>query len=82
MVRLHAMSLIMNIPQNNKWINRIFEAKIAKSGGIVRRKSASVEKFASVKALKAEVKSKRFHMLLVGDQYVIICSTGNLKVIC
>jgi hypothetical protein len=28
--RINAMSLIMKIPQNNKWINRIFEAKIAK----------------------------------------------------
>ena len=42
-----------------EFINDIFRAKAAKSGGIVRRKVANVEKYASRKYLLEEVTTVR-----------------------
>lgn len=64
-----------------EYINRIFEAKSAKSGGIVRRKIANIEKYASFKYLVKEVETRGFHLIETGDQYVIFCSTGSLKLL-
>ena len=61
------------------FINRIFEAKTAKNGGIVRRKIANVAKYASSKFLLKEVEERGFHLIETGDQYVIFCSSGNFK---
>ncbi len=64
------------------WVNQIFKAKAAKNGGIVRRQVASVQKHSSEAELKKEVKRRRFHMVRSGHQYVIICNTGQFKLIC
>lgn len=66
----------------NRWIEAIFKAKIAKRGGIVRRSRASVLKNASVRELRIAVKRRGFHLIRSGGQYVIICSGGEIKVLC
>jgi hypothetical protein len=60
-------------------INQIFEAKAVKSGGIVRRKKANVEKFSSLQYLLQEVKRRGVHLIESGDQYIIICNSGYFK---
>ncbi len=62
-----------------EFINRIFDAKAVKNGGIVRRKIANVEKYASLKYLVKETEARGFHLIETGDQYVIICNAGNFK---
>lgn len=64
------------------WINDIFKAASVKNGNIVRRKVADVKKLGSADDLIQEVKNRGFHMVEIGDQYVIICNPGNMKVIC
>ncbi len=63
------------------YINAIFAAKAAKSGGIVRRSIANVKKYASAGYLIAEVNRLGFHIIENGDQYIIICNSGNCKLI-
>lgn len=63
------------------WINQIFKAKAATTGGTLRRKKASVEKFASEKLLIEEVKRRDFHLITIGDQYVILCNKGRIDLI-
>lgn len=70
------------IPTGQAWIRQIFRAQAARNGGIVRRKVDNVKKYASFKALRAEVRRRRFHLLRIEDQYVIICAPGIMKVIC
>jgi hypothetical protein len=67
---------------SDAWIKQIFQAKAAKTGGIVRRQITSVAQFASSAALEAEVKARGFHMVETGAQYVIFCHTGNFRMIC
>jgi hypothetical protein len=64
------------------WIDQIFQAQAARNGAVIRRKISSVAQFASHDLLEAEVRSRGFHMITCGDQYVIICNPGQLQVIC
>jgi len=63
------------------YINAIFRAAAAIKGGIVRRSIADVDKFASHRYLVEEVKRRGFHMFESGDQYIIVCNSGVLKLI-
>lgn len=51
-------------------------------GGIVRRSKADVLKNGGYQALRAAVKARRFHLIRTGGQYVVICNTGEIKVLC
>lgn len=64
------------------WINQIFNAKQARNGGVVRRSLASISRYASFAALKAEVARRNFHMIVVGDQAVITCNNGDVALVC
>jgi hypothetical protein len=66
----------------HQWIRQIFLAQAARNGGVVRRKIDSVARFASHQALEAEVRRRGFHMVISGDQYVILCNAGQFQVIC
>ena len=63
------------------WIDQIFKAKAVKKGGTLRRKKASVEKYASEKLLIDEVKRRGFNLITIGDQYLILCNKGEFKLI-
>ena len=65
-----------------EFINNMFRAKIVKNGGIVRRKVADVQKFASFQYLLKEVSERGFHLIEIGDQYVVICNSGNYRLHC
>lgn len=65
----------------NKWIENIFKAATAKRGGVVRRKKASVLRYASLRELKAAVRKRGFHLLRSGGQYLIICNPGACRII-
>lgn len=64
-----------------EYINQIFRAKAVENGGIVRRKIVNVEKFASTRHLVKEVETRGFHLIETGDQYVIICNSGNFRLL-
>ncbi|MGR9273185.1 hypothetical protein ACU8KI_01005 [Rhizobium leguminosarum] len=64
------------------WIEQIFQAEAARNGNLIRRKIASVHQFASEALLEAEVKRRGFHMIVSGDQYVILCNPGQFQVVC
>lgn len=70
------------IPRKREWMNQIFEAKKAQDGGVVRRAVADVKKYGSVAELKRRVRENEFHLIRTGDQYVVLCHRGTLKVIC
>jgi hypothetical protein len=64
------------------YINAIFDADQAKTGGIVRRKIEDVKRYASPRYLVEEVARRGFHLLEVGSQYLIICNSGHFRVTC
>lgn len=65
----------------SKWLQQVFNAGQVAQGNIVRRKKSSVHKYASEAALVAEVKKRKFHLVTTGDQYIIICNTGQVQLL-
>jgi hypothetical protein len=62
------------------WIDQIFEADAVDKGDVVRRKVEDVRKNASLEDLLAEVKLRNFHLIETGDQYIVVCNSGVLKI--
>lgn len=65
----------------NAWINQMFRAKSVRRGGVIRRSRSSVLKYASLELLEREVLRRGFHLVEVGDQFVVICNTGDLRLV-
>lgn len=65
----------------SQWIENIFTAKIATEQGIVRRKKTSVNRYASREELIAAVRKRNFHLIETGDQFVIVCNSGAVKIV-
>ena len=63
------------------WIDRIFAAKAATTGGVIRRDVRWVERELGVERLIAEVRARRFHMIRAGGQFVIICNAGGIQIV-
>jgi hypothetical protein len=63
------------------WIERIFNAKQAKTNGIIRRSIKAVNTIASEDELKQAVKLRNFHLVKTKEQYVILCNTGDMKLL-
>ena len=63
------------------WIEQIFKAKAAKKKSLVRREVDSVKKNATEAELKAAVKKRRFKLLRIGGQYVIVCNTKAIVLV-
>jgi len=72
----------MTTPPPKEWLLQVFDAQQVDKGGIVRRSRSDVEKFASFDELLAAVKSRGFHLVETGDQFVIFCHEGSLQIHC
>jgi hypothetical protein len=70
----------------NEWMRRIFDADQANNGGVVRRATRNVATFGAggggLAGLVEEARRRGFHVIETGDQVVILCHSGVLKVHC
>ena len=66
----------------NKWIEQMFGAQIVEKEGIVRRKKSDVHKNASFKILEKYCREQQYHLIETGNQYIVMCNAGALKVHC
>jgi hypothetical protein len=60
----------------------MFDAKIVEDEGIVRRDFRSVRKHASLDELVDYARSQGYHVIETGNQYVVLCNRGALKIHC
>jgi len=65
----------------NAWVRQIFQSHIAKRGGVVRRKITSIDKFASRAEVKPECTTRGYHIVQHGDQWLVFCDKGSVKII-
>jgi hypothetical protein len=63
-------------------MDRLFAAEAVRRGGIVRRAVRDVEREIGRDQLELEVRRRGFHLVEVAGQFVIICTPGQLRVIC
>ncbi len=64
------------------WIAQVFSAKAAQNGGIVRRSVTWVEREVGRARFEAEVRRRGYRMIECAGQFVIICNSGPVRVIC
>ena len=64
------------------WIAQAFASKIAKRGGVIRRKVSSIERFASQHAFLAECKRRGYHVVAHGDQWLVFCDKAIVNIVC
>jgi hypothetical protein len=68
-------------PAATAWIARVFDATIVDRGGIVRRSAASVDREIGRTVFAQQVMMRGFHLVECGDQFVVICNSGHIKII-
>lgn len=78
---LHSLTL-RPIEPNESFFERLFSAQAVSRGGVVRRSVRSVETEVGRDALIAEVQARGFHLVECGGQFIIICNTGQVRLIC
>lgn len=64
------------------WLDQIFRARSAATGGVLRRRVADVEREIGRDRLELEVRRRGFHMIECGQHFVIICQSAPLRIIC
>ena len=60
------------------WLDRIFSAKSAGTGGVVRRSRNWVATEIGIACFEAAVRSRGFHLIEAGQQLVVICHSGPI----
>jgi hypothetical protein len=63
-------------------INDVFDAKAVARGGIVRRAMRDVERDVGRGYFPNEVHKRGFHAVGCGDQLIVICNPGSIRMIC
>jgi hypothetical protein len=63
------------------WLAHVFRAKAVAKGGVVRRSVAWVEREVGRQRLIDEVKSRGYHLIESGVQFIVICNHGQVKLV-
>lgn len=73
-----SMTRVFRMSSPAPWQDQIFGTK----SDIVRRSVASVEREMGREALELEVRRRGFHLIEAADQFIIVCRSDPLRVIC
>ena len=60
----------------------MFNSKIVKKEGVVRRKKSMIDERGAFEDMLESVKKRKYHLIETGDQYIIICNQGRIKMHC
>jgi len=64
------------------WIEDWFNSQASNSGFLMRRNLAEVHQHVTQEELTADVRRRRWHLLQIGEQYVVICNADPVVVYC
>lgn len=64
------------------FIERMFAAKAVNKAGVIRRSVKDVDREVGRAYLMAEVTRRGFHLIECGGQYIVLCNSGKLNVLC
>lgn len=60
----------------------MFQAGQATAGGVVRRARRDVDNNGGMDALLGHAREQRWHVIETGDQVVVLCHDGDLRIHC
>jgi hypothetical protein len=64
------------------WVAQIFAAKSVTKGAVIRRSLSWIDREIGRERFLAEVRSRDFHVVETGGQWIVICNPGHFRVIC
>ena len=67
--------------RSDLWLDQIFSAKSARTGGVVRRKISWVEAEVGRDRFEQEVRRRGFHCIEAGQQLIVICNSGPIRLL-
>jgi hypothetical protein len=70
-----------SMPINQAFIDQLFAARSVNCSGVVRRAVRDVEREVGRDAFIAEVRRRGFRLIESGDQFIVICNTGTLRLL-
>lgn len=76
------MSYLRPVHSNDTWFDHVFSAKAVSKGGVIRRSKADVDRKIGRDRLELEVRKRGFHLVEAGNQFLIICDRGDIRLIC
>jgi hypothetical protein len=76
------MDTILRQADPEGWIAEVFSAKSVVRGGVIRRDLRWIDREIGRDRFSAEERACGFHLVETGGQWIVICNTGFLRVIC
>lgn len=71
------------ITTQNTWLEQWFDkTDAAKNGKVIRRSAHDVDQYSSIEEVVEEARSRSWHVIETGDQVVVLCNSGELRVHC
>lgn len=81
-----AVSMNMQLPilrrDPQSWLSQVFSAQAVARGGIVRRNVHWVEREIGRAEFMAAVRTRGYHLIENGGQFIVICNQSGLRVLC
>lgn len=63
------------------WIAQLFSAQAVRKGAVVRRSRAWVDREVGRDRFLHEVQRRGYHLIETGNQYVVICNGGPIRIL-
>ena len=76
------MSHIQLILPAEIWMQKIFDAKAAREGGVVRRSTRDIERIVGRDRFLTELRRRGYHAVENSGQIVIFCNNDTVQVLC
>ncbi len=76
------MSTLHHMLPADIWMRRIFDAKAARDGGVVRRSRRDIDRILGMDRFLHELERRGFHAVQNGDQVVIFCNNQAVRLLC
>lgn len=75
------MDPIVRYSDSQVWLDQIFAAKAVEKGGVIRRNRHWVEAEVGREPFLQEARRRGFHVLETGDQLIVVCHGGPIRMI-
>ena len=64
------------------WIAEVFSAQAVLKGGVIRRNVHWIAREIGLARFVDEVQARGFHLFETGDQWIVVCHCGGVRIIC
>lgn len=66
----------------NRWVQKIFDAKSARQGQVVRRSMRDIEQIVGRAHFETELKRRGYQAVQNGDQVIVFCNNQPFRFMC